>query len=144
LAPVISATALTWPVFSAMRAMIAGMTTRTAAKEKVGRACRRSPCRRAIIVACGKPNQGAFGDPVEVDPPVRRGLASAGVEAGDLAEALVEQPRQDVAEDQRQEDRDPAEEALERHRADDREGHDDEGDPLVLRPVDVGDDRARG
>src|SRR5919202_284353 len=37
LAPVISATALTWPVFSAMRAMTAGMTSSTNAHRNSGR-----------------------------------------------------------------------------------------------------------
>ena len=58
----------------------------------------------------------------------------------DLTE-LVEDPGQHVAEHQPEEDGDPAEEAAQAHRHQDDGRHHDQGDPLVLRPVDVGDDR---
>ncbi|OPZ50914.1 MAG: hypothetical protein BWY91_02766 [bacterium ADurb.BinA028] len=63
-APVISATALTWPVFSAMRAMIAGRTTRTAAKEIVGAWRPTSSLPSApVVVAGGKPSHGELATP---------------------------------------------------------------------------------
>jgi hypothetical protein len=83
------------------------------------------------------------GDAVEVGAVVRRDLAGCGVEGRDLAEDLVEDPGEDVPENQGKEDRDTADEPTEGHGADDREGHDQQRHPLVLRPVDVGDDRSQ-
>ena len=89
-----------------MSAMTAGSTSRIAAIENDG-ACQPTislPSRRSSTCG-GKPNQEACLDAVEVGAEVRRDLAGAGVVGGDLAEALVEEPRHDVAEDQREEDR---------------------------------------
>ena len=136
---VISATALTWPVFSAMRAMTAGTTRRMAAIENDG-ACQPTISLPADDLGVRREAEpGGVLDAVEVGAEVGGDLAGAGVEGGDLPEALVEEPGHDVAEDQREEDRDASDEALEGDRADDREGHHQQRDPLVLRPVDVGD-----
>ena len=62
---------------------------------------------------------------------------------GDLAADRVEQPGEQVAEDQAQQDGDAGPEAAQHQRADDDEGHRGRRDPLVLRPVDVGDDRGQ-
>ncbi len=58
---VISATALTWPVFSAMRAMTAGRTSRIAAIEKEGAWMPTISLPSApIVVEGGRPNHGAL------------------------------------------------------------------------------------
>jgi hypothetical protein len=84
---VISATALTWPTFSATSAMTAGCTSRLKFSEKLG------------AVKSGRPNQSASADGVEVDPVAGGHLAGA-VGRGDLTDGRVEQDRQQVAEDQ--------------------------------------------
>jgi len=59
----------------------------------------------------------------------------------DHAEDLVEDPREDVAEDQPEEDGDPRQESTEDDGSHDEEHHRDEADPLVLGPVHGGDHR---
>ena len=140
--PVISATALTWPVFSAISAMTAGSTSRIAAMVKVGVCHPTTSLPSAATTVCdGKPNHEASADGRGVPAQVRGGLGGAAEHGGDLADGVVEQPGQRRAEDQGEEDRDAADEPAERDGRDDREGHRGQGDPLVLGPVDAGDDR---
>ena len=80
---------------------------------------------------------GRPADPVVLDGDA---LADRG-HRGDRAEGEVGEPRDGVAEDQRQEDRDPGPEAGQQHRGDHHEGGGGQGDPLVLGPVDLRDDR---
>jgi hypothetical protein len=75
------------------------------------------------------------------DPVVGGDLGLAGDLRVDGAEDHVGEPGQQEAEDEGQEDRDPGEEALEHDRRDDHERRRDQRDPLVLGPVDAGDDR---
>ncbi len=78
------------------------------------------------------------GGPVP-DPVVLARDAAAARERGvDGVEEPVADPREQVAEDQGQEDRDPGDEALGHDGHDDEEGGGDQGDPLVLGPVDLG------
>ena len=56
-------------------------------------------------------------------------------------EDAVEEPGHQVAEDQRQEDRDARPEAREQHGGEHHERRGQQRDPLVLGPVDAGDDR---
>lgn len=83
---------------------------------------------------------GGVTDARRVPAEVVGRLGGATEDGVDLTHRLVEDPREQRAEDQREEDRDAADEALEGHGADDREEHRQQGDPLVLRPVDVGHD----
>ncbi len=81
------------------------------------------------------------GDGLEVRPEAGGNVPGRRVVGRDLAEGTVEGPREHVADHQPEEDRDPAEEPAQPDRQRDHGGHDDQGDPLILRPVDVGDDR---
>ena len=62
--PVISATALTWPVFSAIRAITAGSTSRIAVIVKVGVCHPTTSLPSAPVTVCvGKPNHEALPTP---------------------------------------------------------------------------------
>ncbi len=78
---------------------------------------------------------------VPVDPVVGTGLRVAGQRQAGLAEDRVEDPRQQVAEDQAHEDRDPAEEALEPDGHQDHREHGEDRHPRVGRHVGLGGDR---
>ena len=124
---VMAPTALTWPVFSAISAMTAGSTRMIAENLKSGAVRSGKPIHDASLTA-SKLTRWCVVD-----------LAGSRVEGRDVAGRLVQHPGQGEAEDQRQQDRDAAPEAAQQHRHDEQGGHRDQGDPAVLRPVDVGD-----
>ena len=142
---VISATALTWPVFSAIRAITPGSTSRMKVSDRLGPWTTETPSARSPL---GKPIQSASPharpgpDPVVLER--LRYAQVVGVLARqrrvDRAEHSVEDPRQQVAEDQGQEHRDPRPEPGQQDGRTHHERRRGECHPLVLRPVDAGDD----
>ena len=95
------------------------------------------------LVWAGKPSQSRGLHPCPADPLVGGHLAGGRVEGGDRPEDPVEQPRQDVAEDQAEEHRDPPQEAAEADRHRHHRDHGEQRHPLVLGPVDVGHHRGQ-
>ena len=131
--PVISATALTWPVFSAISAMTAGSTSSDGRELEVG---------ASAGVGQAEPAARTRRLPKSTRKCVRD-LAGAVVVGGDLAEDLVGRPRRARS---RRSGRGrcamrPTKPAQRHRAARTTNGHREQRDPLVLRPVDVGDDR---
>ena len=92
----------------------------------------------------GQPDPRRVADRSDVHQAVVLGRLGRPTEhRGDRAGGDVEQPGEQVAEDQAQEDGDAGPEAAQQQGGDDDEGHRGQRHPLVLRPVDAGHDRSQ-